>query len=67
MKYSNRNRAIDLSSPPLFLTVMEAAELAGVSDQHIRKLLIDGTIKGCKIGSVWRINTQYFLEYLGLK
>lgn len=59
-------RTIDVAAPPLFLTVMEAAELAGVSDQHIRQLLIDGAIKGCKVGSVWRVNSRAFLDYLGI-
>ena len=59
-------RTIDFNNPPRFLTVLEAADLAGVSDQQIRSLLIRGVIRGCKVGAVWRVNTHAFFEFLGL-
>jgi len=38
------------------LTTKEAASLAGVSDAHIRRLLIAGKLKGRKLGGwVWLV------------
>jgi len=40
------------------LTTKEAAELAGVTDSYIRRLLIDGTLQGRKLNNwVWLVPT----------
>ena len=54
------------SYPPL-LTAKQAAELAQVSDKHIRDLCAEGAFKAVKVGELWRINTESYLTYLGLE
>jgi excisionase family DNA binding protein len=39
------------------LTTREAAELAGVTDSYIRRLLIGGTLKGRKLNNwIWLVS-----------
>lgn len=57
----------NLDGLPPVLTVEEAAQIARCCPKHIRDLLREGAFKGAKLGTVWRINTASFLEYLGLR
>jgi len=38
-----------------FWTAQQLAEAAGVNDSYIRRLLIDGKLRGQKFGKVWAI------------
>jgi excisionase family DNA binding protein len=49
---------------PKWWTPEELAEEYRVSENVIRKLLRDGTIKGVKIGRQWRIADEEWQEYL---
>lgn len=41
-----------------FLTVAEAAERAGVSDRHVRRLAATGALEARRIGSTWLIDER---------
>ena len=55
-----------MEETPKLLTVKQAAELAQVSDKHIRDLCAEGAFKAVKVGELWRINTESYFRYLGL-
>ena len=47
-----------------WITVREAANIAGFHEEHIRRLTREGKIKGYKFSIVWQIEKQSLLEYL---
>ncbi|OQY99605.1 MAG: hypothetical protein B6D41_00850 [Chloroflexi bacterium UTCFX4] len=47
-----------------WLSVKEAAELAGYHIQHIRLLIRKGEIKAKKIVIVWQVNRASLMAYL---
>lgn len=51
--------------PPL-ITVKQASATGAGSDRMIRLLCESGTLKAKKLGTVWRINRDFFLSYFGL-
>ena len=54
------------SDLPLLLTVNEAASITGVTGKHIRYLLSENLLKGCKLGGTWRVNRDALLTMAGL-
>lgn len=56
----------DFDQYPKLLTPNQAAELSNVSAFTIRKLCREGKLKALQIGSVWRINRDALIHYLGL-
>jgi excisionase family DNA binding protein len=47
------------------LSTKEAAQLAGVSQRHIRRLLNDGTIEGRRLGQwVWLVDRQSLQKWV---
>ncbi len=44
-----------MAEPGKLWTTKELAEAAGVDASHIRRLLIDGKLKGRKVGRDWAI------------
>ena len=46
-----------------YLTTRQAAELLGVDRTHINRLLIDGKLKGQKIGHNWMVFRPSLEEY----
>ncbi len=47
-----------------YLTVKSAADYSGYNQQYIRRLLRLGLFRTKKIGQIWLINQDCFLEYL---
>jgi excisionase family DNA binding protein len=45
-------------------TVQELAQKAGVTDGYIRRLLIDGELKGEKFGTQWMIRRREVERFL---
>jgi len=47
------------------VTVQEAAEMLGHDDSHVRRLLIDGKLKGEKFGGkVWMIKRRVVEKFI---
>jgi excisionase family DNA binding protein len=53
-----------LSSVPDLLSPAEAAKILGVSEADVVATLSDGSLKGKKIGSTWRIPRAAIDEFL---
>lgn len=55
---------------PVLMTAPELAEYLGIGRNKAYSLLRDGSIKGFRIGSVWKVSRaavdQYILEKSGL-
>lgn len=47
-----------------WLTVQEAAEIAGYHEVHIRRLIYGGKIEARKFSVVWQVNRESLLSYL---
>ena len=47
-----------------WITVGQAAKLSGYNEEHIRRLLRDGSIAGRKFGIVWQVNHSSIMAYL---
>lgn len=47
-----------------WITTREAAELLGVTDAHIRRLLLEGKLEGHKFGHIWAVRYSSAQEYL---
>lgn len=47
-----------------WITVQEAAELAGYHPNHVRRLIRDGMIKARKWATVWQVSNESMLAYL---
>lgn len=47
-----------------WITVSQAAVLSGYNEEHIRRLLRDGSIGGQKFGIVWQVKRSSLLTYL---
>lgn len=47
-----------------YITVSQASELSGYNEEHVRRLLRDGIIKGRKFGIVWQVEKSSILDYL---
>ena len=62
----NKNATIRLDELPPVTTVTEAATIARVCPKYMRELLRGGTVKGVKVGTVWKVNTADLLRYLGI-
>ena len=54
----------DTRQLPVNLNVAETARLMRVTENHIRKLLRDGELRGKKIGKGWIIPKAHVLTYL---
>ena len=48
-----------------YLTPTEIAKELKVHDRTIRRMLNKGTIKGFKLGGVWRVTREDLNNYLG--
>ena len=46
------------------LTTGQASKKYSLTDAHIRRLLIDGTIEGQKLGHIWLVNTLSLDNYM---
>jgi excisionase family DNA binding protein len=46
-------------------TAQQLAKRAGVSDAHIRRLLIRGEIEGEKFGHIWSVSDDEAARWLG--
>ncbi len=53
-------------TPPLeeWLTTTQAAELAGYTVEHMRRLMRENAIEGRKWYDRWQVNRDSFLAYL---
>lgn len=47
-----------------WITVSDAAKLSGYNEEHVRRLLRDGSIVGRKFGIVWQVKRSSMLSYL---
>ena len=47
-----------------WITVSDAAEVSGYNEEHVRRLLRDGSIVGRKFGIVWQVKRSSMLSYL---
>ncbi len=47
-----------------WITVGQASELSGYNEEHIRRLLRDGLIRGRKFGIVWQVRYSSIIAYL---
>ena len=47
-----------------WITVSQAAKLTGYNEEHIRRLLRDGSISGRKFGIVWQVKRSSVTTYL---
>ncbi len=47
-----------------YLTVRSAADISGYNEQYIRRLLREEVFLSTRIGQIWMINQDSFLEYL---
>lgn len=47
-----------------WITVGQAAVLSGYNEEHIRRLLRDGSIAGRKFGIVWQVSQSSLITYL---
>ena len=56
----------DYKTLPPLMTVKQTAELAQCSVKHVRRMLSDGKLTGCRVGKLWRVNRDSLLEHLGL-
>jgi excisionase family DNA binding protein len=50
--------------PNGYISSKEAAEIAGVTTGYIRRLLLQGRLKGKKIGRDWRVNKKSIQEFV---
>ena len=46
-------------------TTQQLAKRAGLTDAHIRHLLIEGEIKGKKFGHIWSVSDEEAARWLG--
>jgi len=51
--------------PKGFISAREASERYGLSDSHIRNLLIKGLIEGEKFASVWMVDARSLEKHKG--
>lgn len=47
-----------------WISVKEAAEIAGYHIEHVRRLIRTGEVKARKIITVWQVNRRSFMAYL---
>ncbi len=47
-----------------WLTVKDAAKKSGYDQEHIRRLIRNGEIKGRKFSIVWMVSSTSLLEYI---
>lgn len=50
---------------PLVLDIPYIAFMLGLSNERVRQLLANGSIKGIKIDKIWRINKADLMLFLG--
>ena len=48
----------------VWITVDQAGELSGYNEEHIRRLLRDGSVVGRKFGIVWQVKSSSIIAYL---
>lgn len=58
------NSSNDSETDNEYMSVKDAAKFSGYNDQYLRRLLVDGTIQGSKIGQVWLVNLKSLKAYL---
>ena len=46
-----------------YMTSFRVAELTGLTIEYIRKLLINGKIKGEKLGNYWFVHSKDFKDF----
>jgi excisionase family DNA binding protein len=51
---------------PLVVDIPYIAVMLGLSNERIRQLLANGTIKGFKIDKIWRVNKADLKVFLGV-
>lgn len=47
-----------------FITVRTAADISGYNQQYLRRLLRESTFRSKRIGQLWLIDRDCFIEYL---
>jgi excisionase family DNA binding protein len=47
-----------------WITTRQAAELTGYTQQHVRELVIAGTVKGQRFGRDWQVSRRSLLAYV---
>ena len=62
MGLSVNNPVLEFTSE--YITVRSAAESSGYNQQYLRRLLRNGRFKTRKIGQLWLIDHDDFVEYL---
>jgi excisionase family DNA binding protein len=48
---------------PTIISVTEAAHRAGITDRHIRRLILDGVIQATRIGRAWLVDAGSVAAY----
>jgi hypothetical protein len=47
-----------------WLTVREAVELSGYSDEHITRLIRGGNLNACKVSIIWLVDRESLIVYV---
>ena len=62
MGFSFNNISSDFSNE--YISVRTAAEISGYNQQYLRRLLRDNTFRSRKLGQLWLIDRDQFIEYV---
>ena len=62
MGFSFNNLYADYSND--YITVRTAAEISGYNQQYLRRLLRDNTFRSKRLGQLWLIDRDHFMEHL---
>jgi excisionase family DNA binding protein len=49
-----------------FYSVQELAEMLGVHARTIYRAIVDGRLRACKVGSVWRVSDEDLKAFLAV-
>ena len=62
MGFPFKTQASDFSAE--FITVRTASEISGYNQQYLRRLLRENILKSKRLGQLWLIERNGFVEYL---
>lgn len=59
---------VDVRKEPSVMTIGQASERWGISEENLRRLCVEGEIKAFKVGKQWRIpRLENEVSYVGKK
>lgn len=65
--YGNEAQLVLHGNPrPVLCTTGAAALVLDVTAKHVRTLLANGSLKGCQLGTAWRVNVTSLLDLAGI-